>query len=192
MHIFTFVICPAGVLRRRLLHQNSTFVPPAQWTRTRQGWKRVFGQNTGHSQAVYESIRKIPTARTTEISVPSQPSIQFSAQNGVTASARLTIWSPCVYLWISIFSSWICPLPFARGSKGDCLQFHLIYWLRKPHLVVKNSFRTIYADDKAKLLGPNLNYQLATISQTFKQIRMVSRAPSEENICKATDKTKKS
>ena len=37
------------------------------------------------SRAVYESIRKIPTARSTEISVPSQTSIQFfpwMAQNG--------------------------------------------------------------------------------------------------------------
>ena len=35
---------PAGVLRRRLLHRNGTFVPPAQWTRTRQGWKRILGE----------------------------------------------------------------------------------------------------------------------------------------------------
>ena len=49
------------------------------------GVKTDFRQKTGRSRAVYESIRKIATARATEISVPSQPSIQFfplMAQNG--------------------------------------------------------------------------------------------------------------
>ena len=38
------------------------------------------------------------------------------------------------------FMCCIWHLAFARCSKYDWLQFHLIYWLRKPRLVVKNSF----------------------------------------------------
>ena len=47
---------PAGVLRRRLLHRNGTFVPPAQWTRTRQGWKRILGEK----QAVARKRKELP------------------------------------------------------------------------------------------------------------------------------------
>ena len=49
------------------------------------GVKTDFWRKTGRSRAVYESIRKIPTARSTEISVPSQTSIRFfplMAENG--------------------------------------------------------------------------------------------------------------
>ena len=76
---------PAGVLRRRLLHRNGNFVPLAPWTRTRRRVKMGFRRKTGRSRAVYESIRKIPTGKTTEISVASQPSIRFfplMARNG--------------------------------------------------------------------------------------------------------------
>ena len=47
------------------------------------GQKWEFGEKCG--QAVYESIRKVPTGKTTEISVASQPSIWFfplMARNG--------------------------------------------------------------------------------------------------------------
>ena len=47
--------------------------------------KMGFRRKTGRSRAVYESIRKIPTGKTTEISVASQPSIRFfplMARNG--------------------------------------------------------------------------------------------------------------
>ena len=76
---------PAGALRRRLLHRNGTFVPPAPSTRTRWQVKTGFRQKTGRSRAVCESIRKIPTGETTEISVPSQALIRFfpsMARNG--------------------------------------------------------------------------------------------------------------
>ena len=76
---------PAGVLRRRLLHRNGNFVPPAPWIRTRRRVKTGFRQKTGRSRAVYESIRKISTGKIIEISVASQPSIRFfppKARNG--------------------------------------------------------------------------------------------------------------
>ena len=38
---------PAGVLRRRLLHRNGTFVPPAPPTRTRRRVKTDFRRKTG-------------------------------------------------------------------------------------------------------------------------------------------------
>ena len=41
---------------RRLLHRNGTFVPPAQWTRTRQGWKRILGEK----QAVARKRKELP------------------------------------------------------------------------------------------------------------------------------------
>merc|ERR1712051_1132936 len=68
---------PAGVLRRRLLHRNGTFVPPAPPTRTRWRVKTDFLRKTGHSGPFFSSIRTIPRGRTSEISVPSQPSIRF-------------------------------------------------------------------------------------------------------------------
>ena len=40
---------PAGVLRRRLLHRNGTFVPPAPPTRTRRRVKTDFRRKTGRS-----------------------------------------------------------------------------------------------------------------------------------------------
>ena len=40
---------PAGVLRRRLLHRNGTFVPPAPPTRTRWRVKTDFLRKTGRS-----------------------------------------------------------------------------------------------------------------------------------------------
>merc|ERR1739844_827531 len=76
---------PAGALRRRLLHRNGTFVPPAPSTRTRWQVKTDFRQKTGRSRAVYELIRKIPRGETTEISVPLQALIRFfpsMARNG--------------------------------------------------------------------------------------------------------------
>ena len=47
--------------------------------------KMGFRRKTGRSRAVYESIRKIPTGKTKQISVASQPSIRFfppMARNG--------------------------------------------------------------------------------------------------------------
>ena len=44
--LFTF---PAGALRRRLLHRNGTFVPPAPSTRTRRRVKTDFRRKTGRS-----------------------------------------------------------------------------------------------------------------------------------------------
>ena len=38
---------PAGALRRRLLHRNGNFIPPAQWIRTRWRVKTVFVRQTG-------------------------------------------------------------------------------------------------------------------------------------------------
>ena len=76
---------PAGALRRRLLHRNGTFVPPAPSTRTRWQVKTGFRRKTGRSRAVCESIRKIPTGKITEILVASQPLIRFfapKARNG--------------------------------------------------------------------------------------------------------------
>ena len=76
---------PAGALRRRLLHRNGTFVPPAPSTRTRRRVKTGFRRKTGRSRAVCESIRKIPTGKITEIFVASQPLIRFfppKARNG--------------------------------------------------------------------------------------------------------------
>ena len=70
---------------RRLLHRNGNFVPLAPWTRTRRRVKMGFRRKTGRSRAVYESIRKIPTGKTKQISVASQPSIRFfplMARNG--------------------------------------------------------------------------------------------------------------
>jgi hypothetical protein len=40
---------PAGVLRRRLLHRNATFVPPAPPTRTRRRVKTAFLRKTGRN-----------------------------------------------------------------------------------------------------------------------------------------------
>ena len=71
--------CPVGALRRRLLHRNGTFVPPAPSTPLRRQVKM------GRSGAVFQSIRTIRRGKTIEISVPSQPSIQFfplPARNG--------------------------------------------------------------------------------------------------------------
>ena len=64
---------PAGVLCRRLLHRNGNFVPPAPGIRTRRRMKNGFWRKTGRGQAVYESIRKVPSGKTTEISVALQP-----------------------------------------------------------------------------------------------------------------------
>ena len=60
---------PAGVLRRRLLHRNGTFVPPAPSTRTRWRVKTDFRQKTGRSRAVYASIQMIPRGKTSRIAV---------------------------------------------------------------------------------------------------------------------------
>ena len=46
------------------------------------GVKTDFRRKTDCSRAVYQSIRKIPTARTTEISMSSQTSIQFFPVDG--------------------------------------------------------------------------------------------------------------
>ena len=40
---------PAGVLRRRLLHRNGTFLPPAPPTQTRRRVKTDFRRKTGRS-----------------------------------------------------------------------------------------------------------------------------------------------
>ena len=77
---------PAGVPRHKLLHRNDNFVPPAPWIRTRRRVQTGFRRKTGHSRAVYESIRKIPTGKTKQISVASQPLIWFfppMARNGL-------------------------------------------------------------------------------------------------------------
>ena len=69
---------PAGALRRRLLHRNGTFVPPAPSTPLRRQVKTDFRQK-------FSSIRTIPRGKTTEISVRTQPSIRFfplPARNG--------------------------------------------------------------------------------------------------------------
>ena len=62
---------PAGALRHSLLHQNGNFVPPAQWIQTRRRVKMGFRRKTGRGQAVYQSIRKVPTGETTKISAVS-------------------------------------------------------------------------------------------------------------------------
>ena len=54
-------------------------------TNSSAGENCFFGKKTGRSRAVYESIRKIPTGKTKQILVASQPSIRFfplMARNG--------------------------------------------------------------------------------------------------------------
>ena len=60
---------PAGVVRRSLLQRNGNSVPPAQWIKTRRV-KIDFRRKAGRSQAISESIRKIPRGKTMEISMP--------------------------------------------------------------------------------------------------------------------------
>ena len=95
---------PEGVMRRpSQVHPGHTFSiilwgfksenvirtclgGPRAKTRSRKRPKMAVGHwEKGRSRAVYESIRKIPTARSTEISVPSQTLIRFfplMAENG--------------------------------------------------------------------------------------------------------------
>ena len=83
-YLLVIVVQPAREARR-LLHRNGNFVPLAPWIRTHRWVKTGFWQKTGPGRAVYESIRKVPTGKTTEISVASQPSIRFfplMARNG--------------------------------------------------------------------------------------------------------------
>ena len=90
---------PAGVLRRRLLHRNGNFVPLAPWIRTRRWVKTGFWQKTGRGRAVYESIWKVPTGKTTEISVASQPSIWFFSLFRKNSLQKNLTWLKTIIMW---------------------------------------------------------------------------------------------
>ena len=46
-HISALISCPAGVLRRKLLHRNGNFIPPAPWIQTRERVKMGFRIKSG-------------------------------------------------------------------------------------------------------------------------------------------------